>query len=72
MNEKRHISIYSNLKLYAVIISDKSDWKGDLSLFILYISVLFECFTILLYYSFLKNKTKHNHLFISSNHSGKS
>lgn len=68
---EKYIYICSNIKLYAVVTSGKSDGKGGLSPFILYISVLFECFTMLLYYLFFKNKTKHSHHFISANHSGK-
>lgn len=47
------------------------DLKGGLSHFILYTSVLFECFAMLMDFSFLLNRNKLGHLFISCSHSGK-
>ena len=61
----------SNLKLRVVATSGNGDLKGALSLFILYTSVLFECFTMLTYYSYVKRK-KHSHPFICCSPSGES
>lgn len=61
----------SNLKLYVVATSDNSDLKGVLSLFILYTSILFECFTVLRYCSYVHRK-KYSHPFTCFSHSGES
>lgn len=60
----------SNLKLYVVATSDNSDLKGAPSLFILYTPTLFECFTVLRYYSYF-NRKKYSHPFTCFSHSGK-
>lgn len=71
-NYQRSIYRCSNFKLHAIVTSGESDVKGGISLLILIASILFECFSLLMYYLFLLNRNKQGHSFKSCSHSGES